>query len=62
MTEAEFKSEIRRGLITIMRALISYYGMAWLDFIPREENRLVAALASNHLATSVPVASEHNRA
>lgn len=36
MTDQEFIAEIRRGLITIMRAVIRKYGLSWLDFLPQE--------------------------
>lgn len=51
MTDAEFVAEVRRGLITIMRAVIKRYGLAWADFMPREENAIIAALAANQTAT-----------
>ncbi len=35
ITDQELISEIRRGLITIMRALIRRFGLAWADFLPR---------------------------
>jgi hypothetical protein len=36
VSDKEFVSEIRRGLITIMRAMIRKYCMAWLDFLPKD--------------------------
>lgn len=51
MTDAEFIAEVRRGLITIMRAVIRRYGLSWADFLPKEENSIIAALAANQTAT-----------
>ena len=45
MTDQEFTREIRRGLIIIMRAVMMRYGLAWTDFLPREENEIIRALA-----------------
>ena len=36
MTNDEFIAEIRRGLITIMRAMMRKYRMKWLDFFPKD--------------------------
>jgi hypothetical protein len=36
MTDAEFLTEVRRGLMLIMRAVMKRYGLTWRDFAPRE--------------------------
>jgi len=36
MTHDEFRNELRRHLIAIVRACIVYYGWGWADFAPRE--------------------------
>ena len=48
ISDKEFRDEIRKGLIIIMRAMIRKYHMAWLDFLPREENAYIRRLAENH--------------
>lgn len=55
MTDAEFVSEVRRGLITIMRALIRRYGLAWVDFLPREEQPLPPAPLKTQVKSEMPV-------
>lgn len=37
MTEQELRTEIRRGLLIIIRALMKRYAMTWLDFIPADD-------------------------
>lgn len=37
MTQQEFKAELRRHLIAIIRACMLFYGMTWADFQPRDE-------------------------
>lgn len=37
MTEQELRTEIRRGLLIIIRALMKRYSMTWLDFIPADD-------------------------
>lgn len=34
--ELELYSEVRRGLILIIRALLRYYHLSWRDFLPDE--------------------------
>lgn len=56
MTDKEFISEIRRGVITIVRAAIKYavckgIELAWADFLPKEENMIIAAMAANQTTT-----------
>lgn len=36
MTQQEFKTELRRHLVAIIRACMLYYGMAWTEFRPHE--------------------------
>ena len=36
MTDAEFISEVRRGLLMIMRAFMRRFGLTWVDFLPRD--------------------------
>jgi len=36
VTDREFITEIRHGLIIIMRACIKRYAMAWRDFLPSD--------------------------
>lgn len=50
-SDREFVTEIRRGLIIIMRAMIRRYHLAWLDFLPREENGIIRALAERNNLT-----------
>ena len=42
MTDREFIIEIKRGLTIIMRAMMRRYGLAWLDFLPRDAPALVS--------------------
>lgn len=56
MTDKELIAEIRRGLMMIMRAMIKYaifrgIELAWTDFLPREENMIIAAMAANQSTT-----------
>ena len=48
ISDKEFRDEIRRAVIILMRAMIRKYHMAWLDFLPREENAHIRRLAENH--------------
>jgi hypothetical protein len=43
VTEAdrELVREIRRALIITMRALMKRYGLAWADFLPREQGEVL---------------------
>mgnify|MGYP001615480638 FL=1 len=50
MTDQELISEIRRGLITIMRALMRRFGLAWADFLPRDDR--YAVTTPYHIETS----------
>jgi len=43
MNDQEFITELRRGLLTIMRACVKKFGLAWRDFLPRDEARMIAA-------------------
>ena len=43
MSDQELIAEIRRGLITIMRALMRRFGLAWADFMPRDAEYTVTA-------------------
>jgi hypothetical protein len=36
MSDTEFRAEIRRHLIAIIRACILRYGWTWADFMPHE--------------------------
>lgn len=36
MTELEFRAELKRHLIGIIRACMLYYGWRWADLLPRE--------------------------
>lgn len=60
MTDKQFRDEIRRGVLTIMRAIIAQYGMSWDDFRPREENRIIRAPEENQSATPLAVAKENS--
>ena len=54
ISDKEFRDEIRRAVIILMRAMIRKYHMAWLDFLPREENAYIRRLAeSNGTAAEV---------
>ena len=55
MTHAEAAAEIRRHMIAIIRVCILYFGLNWRDFIPREENSIMQALADNQTPT-LPIA------
>ena len=47
MTDADraLVREVRRALIITMRALMKRYGLAWADFLPREQSEvLIVAL------------------
>ena len=48
ISDKEFRDEVRRAVIILMRAMIRKYHMAWLDFLPREENAHIRRLAENH--------------
>ena len=48
ISDKEFRDEVRRAVIILMRAMIRKYHMAWLDFLPREENAHIRLLAENH--------------
>lgn len=39
MTDTEFISEMRRGLLLIMGALIKRYGLSWAELLPRAVTR-----------------------
>lgn len=51
MSDREFTIEVRRAVIIIMRACVRRFGMAWLDFMPREDNTIIERLAQNQSAT-----------
>ena len=36
LTDKEFITEIRRGIIIIIRAMIRKYCLSWLDFFPKD--------------------------
>jgi hypothetical protein len=55
MSDQEFISEIRRGLITIMRACVKRYGVTWESFLPAAE-KMVKALDGNATLTYGPPA------
>jgi len=64
ISDKEFRDEIRRAMIILMRAMIRKYRMAWLDFLPREENAYIRRLSKNQSmalpegrSTSLPVAN-----
>jgi len=45
MTDTEFQAQVRRGLIMLLRAFMARYALTWADFLPREENAIIRALA-----------------
>jgi hypothetical protein len=51
MTDAdrEMVRDIRRGMITIMRALMKRYGLSWADFLPHEPADGIAPLVAGAL-------------
>ena len=51
ISDKEFRDEIRRAVIILMRAMIRKYRMAWLDFLPREENAYIRRLAEGQNVT-----------
>lgn len=56
MTELDHKhtrDEIKRAVIVLIRLGIELYGMSWGDFQPREDNRIIRALAKNQSATYI---------
>lgn len=36
MTDQEFKIELRRHLIALIKLCLVYYGMTWLEFMPSD--------------------------
>ncbi len=63
MTDQEYITEIRRGLIIIMRAMMRRYGLSWADFQPRErrdENAIIRALIDNQ-TPALPLAPKLER-
>ena len=54
MTQQEFKTELRRHLVAIIRACMLYWGMSWSDFRPHETEYVIGG---NSTAT-LPLASE----
>jgi hypothetical protein len=53
--DKEFIAEIRRGVMTIIRACVKRYGMSWSDFLPKEENAIIAAIANQQSIPSSPI-------
>lgn len=58
MTDKQFRDEVRRGILTIMRACIVYFCMSWDDFKPREASIIISALAKNQSAAGYLDATE----
>ena len=48
MTDQEFQREVLRGIKTLIHACIARYGLGWSDFLPREENAIIRALAADN--------------
>lgn len=45
--DREFITEVRRGLILVIAAIIKRYGLTWREFMPRDEARMIAAQDSD---------------
>ncbi len=54
MTDAEFANEIRRGLMTIMRAMIRKFCLSWDWFLPRTEPYIIGANSTPTLPFDTP--------
>ena len=56
MSDQEFRNEIRRAAIILMRACIKKYGMGWADFMPKDEVYVLPMKAANQtLSASVEI-------